>query len=145
MPLPRLAAAPIFVAACGVVIAVAACSPGPCSGCHPPLVLCGTTLEDAGIGELPYYTVARSGTTVPDVNGDGRVDIFVGISCDQGSHVTWSPRSAAQLAVAAPAKDGLLAAVSLQPTGQDATFTVTATRDGRLVGTVTVTGVPKPA
>jgi hypothetical protein len=70
------------------------------------------------------------------------VDIFVGINCDKGSHVTWSPLSAARLAVGAPAKDGLLAAVSLQPTGQDATFTVTATRDGKLVGKVTVIDVP---
>ena len=131
---------------CGVVIAVAACgSPGPCSGCHPPLVACGTTLEGSGIGELPFYNVAPSGTTVDEMNGNGRVDIFVGVSCDKGNHVTWSPRSAAQLAVAAPARDGLLAAVSLQPTGQDATFTVTATRDGRLVDTVTVIDVAKSA
>jgi hypothetical protein len=104
-------------------------------------VACGTTLENGGWGALPFDYVKPAGGTLP-APGISRVDLFVGINCDKGSHVTWSPLSAARLAVAAPAKDGLLAAVSLQPTGQSATFTVTATRDGRLVGKVTVIGVP---
>jgi hypothetical protein len=137
-----LGAAPIIIVMCGVLAGVAACGyASPCSGCHPPLVLCGTTLEGSGFGEVFYVTVAPSAPTWDDMNGNGRVDLFVGISCDKGSHVTWSPLSAARLAVAAPAKDGLLAAVSLQPTGQDATFTVTATRDGKLVGKVKVIDV----
>jgi hypothetical protein len=142
MRLPRLVAAPIIIVICGVLTGAAACGyPRPCSGCHPPLVLCGTTLEGSGFGEVGYVTVAPSGTTYDDLNGDSRVDVFVGIDCDKGSHVTWSPLSVARLAVAGPAKDGLLTAVSLQPTGQDAAFTVTATRDGKLVGKVNVIDV----
>ena len=138
----RQAVAVPVIAMCGVLTTVAACgSLSPCSGCHPPVVECGVTLEGSGFGGVGVVTMVPAGTTFP-APGISRVDIFVGPSCDQGSHVTWSPRSAARLAVAAPAKDGLLAAVALQPTGQDATFTVTATRDGKLVGKLTVTGVP---
>lgn len=108
-------------------------------------MLCGTTLDTTrGIDGIPYLTVAPSEPIWDDIGRNARVNIFVGLSCDKGSHVTWSPLSAARLAVAAPAKDGLLAAVSLQPTGQVATFIVTATRDGKLVGKVKVIDVVRP-
>ena len=51
--------------------------------------------------------------------------------------MTWTPSAAARLVRSVYAKNGLLAVVSLHPTSQDAVFTVTATRGGKLVGTIT--------
>jgi hypothetical protein len=80
--------------------------------------------------------VLDGGTDLYSNDGD-RLIIIVSSSCGKGSHVTWTPSSAARLAQSAYAKDGLPAAVSLQSASPDAVFTVTATQGGRLVGTIT--------
>jgi hypothetical protein len=55
--------------------------------------------------------------------------------CDKGRNVTWTPKSAAHIVQSVKAEDGLLAAVCLKLTRLNESFTITATRDGKLVGT----------
>jgi hypothetical protein len=131
---PVLAAAHSVIVMCGVLTGVSACVHSS-AGQQPPIVICGTTVYGGG-SEAFVYDVAQGGT-ITGPSPAGTVIISVSSSCDQGSHVTWTPASAARLVQSAYAKDGLLAAVALQPASQDAVFTVTATQDGKLVGTVT--------
>ena len=100
-----------------------------------PLVMCGTTVYGGGWVAFTF-DVAKAGTIRKPSFGD-TVIISVSPSCDKGRHVTWTPSAAARLVRSVYAKDGLLAVVSLHPTSQDAVFTVTATRGGKLVGTIT--------
>jgi hypothetical protein len=98
--------------------------------------LCGTTVY-GGPWQADSYIVIQGGETIHSTSFDNTVVISVSPSCDKGSRVAWTPSSAARLVQSVYAKDGLLAAVSLQPTSWDAVFTVTATRGGKLVGTIT--------
>ena len=130
-----LVLAPAVIVMCCVLTGVSACA-YPDSGNSPPIAVCGVTVYGGGIEASAPYDVTQGGTT--GLSFYDTVMIAVSPNCDKGSHVTWTPRSAARLVQSVYAKDGLLAEVSLQPTSQDAMFTVTATRDGKLVGKVTV-------
>ena len=58
--------------------------------------------------------------------------------CAHGSHVTWIPRSAARIARAAYASDGLAAAVVVEPTHPYTIYRLIATSNGRVVASYTV-------
>jgi hypothetical protein len=130
---PTLVLARAVIVMCGLATGVSACV-YPDSGQQPPVVMCGETVYGGGM-EAFFYEVDQGGTITSPSFGN-TVIISVG-GCDKGSHVTWTPRSAARMVQSVYAKDGLLAVVGLQPTSQDAVFTVTATRDGKLVGRIT--------
>ena len=137
---PVLVVAQTVIVMCGILTGVSACvnsSAGPGS----PVVMCGTTVYGGGGWVAFTFDVAQGGTIKDPSFGD-TVIISVSPSCDKGSHVTWTPSAAARLVQSVYAKDGLLAVVSLQPTSHDAVFTVTATRDGKLVGTITYDPLP---
>jgi hypothetical protein len=119
---------------CGALTEVSACTSEATRDWFGPFAYCGTTFDYQG-GETG--AVLKDGGTDLYSNGGDKLIIIVSSSCDKGSHVTWTPSSAARLAQSAKAKDGLPAAVSLQPASADAVFTVSATQDGRLVGRIT--------
>jgi hypothetical protein len=135
--MPGVAGAVIGI--CGALAGVSGCiSQASSGGDGQPIVLCGTTFQSNGSDVNFYSDIARnSGRTVTYSNDGEKIILAVSSGCDKGSQVTWTPSSAAHLAQSAYAKDGLLAAFSLQPNSPDAVFTVTATQAGRLVGTVT--------
>jgi hypothetical protein len=120
---------------CGALTGVSACASEASSGGFGPFAYCGTTFDYQG-GAIGGFVLEDGGTDLYSNDGD-RLIIIVSSGCGKGSHVTWTPSSAARLAQSAYAKDGLPAAVSLQPTSPNAVFTVTATQDGTLVGTIT--------
>jgi hypothetical protein len=127
----------------GVVLAaIAACVSGcvyPSSGQHPGLVMCGTTLQPAGGGAgIAPDPVLRGSHSVSYGTGNGPLYFQVAPGCAHGNHVTWIPRSAAHLVDAAYASDGLAVVVVLQPTRPLTAFRLVATRNDRVVGTVTV-------
>jgi len=137
--MPRRPFAVAAGAACIVSGGLSACTHDMYSGGDgAPIVLCGTTFTPESNLVNSYVGVTPAGGKDSfDGEAPGTLIISVAAGCDKGSHVSWSPRSAARIVQSAYAKDGLLAAVSLQPTSPTAVFTVTATREGKLVGTVT--------
>ena len=104
----------------------------------PPTVVCGTVLSDSAAGPVVFDATRRlpiiKYLTVGDVLMFPR---FVR-GCDEGAHVTWVPSSAAHLVKAAYARDGLMAAVMLEPSGPHPSFRLTRTRNGVVVASVTV-------
>jgi hypothetical protein len=130
-----LGVAGAVIGICCVLTGVSACTSEAGSGGFGPFAWCGTTFDYQG-GATGGFVPKSGGTDLYSNDGD-RLIIIVSSSCDKGSHVTWTPSSAARLAQSAYAEDGLPGAVSLQPTSPDAVFTVTATQDGRLVLTIT--------
>lgn len=99
--------------------------------------VCGTTLANSGQGAV-IYGPTRLKSPVRYVSVNGWLYFRVSRGCAKGSHVTWSPRSAARLVKIARAEDGLPAAVVLKPAGPHVRFRVVATRDGRVVATAVV-------
>ena len=126
-------------AACVVSGGLSACThPAYSGGNGAPVVLCGTTFTPESNLVNFFASVTPAGQKdFYDGKTEEVLIISVSTSCDKGSHVSWSPRSAARIVQSARAKDGLYAAVSLQPTSPTAVFTVTATQGGKLVGTIT--------
>ena len=123
---------------CAVATGLAGCV-WSSAGQRPPTAECGTTLSGAGIGPMPAvidatYQLPPGGYQ----SNDGLIYLRVARGCDHGSHVTWVPAAAARLVKAAYANDGLPAVVVLQPCGASASFRLTATRNGRVVASVTV-------
>jgi hypothetical protein len=103
----------------------------------PPTVVCGTVLSDSAAGPVVFDATRRlpiiKYLTVGDV-----LMFRVVRGCDEGAHVTWVPSSAAHLVKAAYARDGLMAAVVLEPSGPHPSFRLTGTRNGVVVASVTV-------
>jgi hypothetical protein len=106
----------------------------------PPTMVCGTVLW--GSGEAPVvYDATRPLPAIPAlpyVGVYGWLFFRIARGCDHGSHVRWVPSSAAHLVKTARARDGLPAAVVLQPTGPRSAFRLIATRDGRVVASAVV-------
>ncbi len=103
----------------------------------PPTVVCGTVLSDSAAGPVVFDATRRLPVIKYLTVGD--VLMFrVVRGCDEGAHVSWVPSAAAHLVKAAYARDGLTAAVVLQPSGPRASFRLTGTRNGKVVASVTV-------
>jgi len=135
--MPKRPFAVAAAAACIVSGGLCACSsPASSGGNGAPVVLCGTTFTPES-NLFNFYAGVTPAGQKDLYDGQEVLVISVSADCENGSHVSWSPRSAARIVQSAYAKDGLLAAISLQPTSPTAVFTVTATRDGKLVGTIT--------
>jgi hypothetical protein len=137
--MPRGPSAVAAAAACIISVGLSACTHDTYSGGDgEPVVLCGTTFTPESNLVNFWASVMPAGQReIYDGEAAEVLIISVSTGCDKGSHVSWSPRSAARVVQSAYAKDGLLAAISLQPTSPTAVFTVTATRGGKLVGTIT--------
>jgi hypothetical protein len=103
----------------------------------PPTVVCGTTLNATPAGAvLVDATRHHMIITTPSVRG--LLFIKVSDDCAHGAGVSWTPAQAATLMKEADARDGLPAAVVLQPTTPTAAFTVAAERNGTVVAQVPV-------
>jgi hypothetical protein len=127
------------VATSAVTAGVAGCKPG-VSTAAASTVVCGTVLSNSVAAPVVFDATRRlpiiKGTTV------GGVLMFrVARGCDNGTHVSWDPRSAAHLVKAAYARDGLPVAVVLKPSGSGREFRLTGTRNGKVVASATA----KPA
>jgi hypothetical protein len=125
-------------AATAVAAGLSACThPAYSGGNGDPVVLCGTTFTPES-NLVNFWTSVMPAGQKASYDGETEEVLIISVSpdCDTGSHVSWSPPSAAHIVQSAYAKDDLLAAVSLKPTSPTAVFTVTATRDGKLVGTI---------
>jgi hypothetical protein len=133
----------VVAAAVAIATGLLGCS-YPSSGEHPALVVCGTTLQDAGGGpEVAPYFLRPTDRTITYIGGYQEPLYFqMTLGCSHGSHVTWLPRSAARLVRAAYASDGLAVALVLQPRGPRAKFRLIVTRDGRVVASVII--MPQP-
>jgi hypothetical protein len=70
--------------------------------------------------------------------GSRPVSLTVARGCVHGSVVSWAPRSAARLIQTARARDGLVIALTLKPTGTRSSFRVTVKRDGKVTARVIV-------
>lgn len=103
----------------------------------PPTVVCGTVLNDSDAGAVAY-DATRQLPTVKHPTVGGLLIFRVARGCDTGTHVTWTPSSAAHLVKAANARDGQTAAVVLKPARPRAAFRLIATRNGRVVASATV-------
>jgi hypothetical protein len=103
----------------------------------PPTVVCGTVLSVSAAGPV-LYDATRPLPALPYASVGGLFYFRVTRGCDHGSHVRWVPSSAAHLVKAARARDGLPAAVVLQPTGPRSAFRLIGTRDGRVVASAVV-------
>jgi hypothetical protein len=103
----------------------------------PPAVACGTVLEASAAGAV-VYDATRPLPTIEYTSVGGRLFFRVARGCDHGSNVSWLPSSAARLVKAARARDGLPAAIVLQPSSPRATFQLTAVRDGKVVASAAV-------
>jgi hypothetical protein len=134
---PLLIAAKTVMLMCGVASGTSACFAS--SGQGLPIVLCGATVYGGGAEGFWYDMAVDNGGTAVHPNVDGTIILMVG-SCDKGSHVTWTPPSAARIVQSVYAKDGLLAVVRLQPTSEHAVFTVTVTQHSKVLGTATYGG-----
>ena len=122
---------------CAIATGLAGCARSS-AGQRPPTVECGTTLSGAGMGPMPAVLDATYRLPLGGYQrNDGLIYLRVARGCDHGSHVTWVPAAAARLVKAAYANDGLPAVVVLQPCGAGVSFQLTATRDGRVVASVT--------
>ena len=106
------------------------------SSAAPPTVICGTTLNDTPAGAVVIDATHQHGPiTAPSVRG--LLFIKVSTDCTHGVQVSWDP-AAATLVEDARARDGLDAAVVLQPATPSAAFTLTAERNGSIVAYVSV-------
>jgi hypothetical protein len=103
----------------------------------PPSVVCGTVLNDSPAGAV-IYDATRRLPIIKYATVGGLLFFRVARGCNQGTHVTWVPSSAAHLVKAAYARDGQAAAVALEPTGPRAVFWLSGTRNGRVVASATV-------
>ena len=103
----------------------------------PPTVVCGTVLSDSVAGAV-VYDATRPLRIVRDLTVGGVLIFRVARGCDAGTHVTWTPASAAHLVKAVSARDGQTAAVVLKPARPHAAFRLIATRDGRVVASAVV-------
>ena len=103
----------------------------------PPTVICGTELNDSAAGAVVLDATRRL-PTVRNETINGGLIFLVARGCNQGTQVTWVPRSAAHLVKAAYAKDGQMAAVVLRPAGPGAAFRLIGTRNGAVVASATV-------
>ena len=129
----------VGIAVCGILAGASACAglPQPNSLGLGPVVLCGKTFYDSSNGVAGWSSALHPGgpgAIGPDPNGVAIIEVADG--CDEGNHVTWSPSSAARLVNATYGKNGLPTVVGLQPASPDATFTVTVTHDGKVIGTI---------
>ena len=118
-----------------VIAGVTGCKPQ-VSMAAPPTVVCGTVLSNSVAAPVVFDATRRlpiiKGTTV------GGVLMFrVARGCDDGTHVSWDPRSAAHLVKVAYARDGLPVAVVLKPSGSGAEFRLIGTRNGKVVASAT--------
>ena len=102
--------------------------------------MCGTTL---GGGSFGYYDATRPLAVIRHP-GPGRLSFLVSRTCAHGSHVTWTPSSAARLTRIVRARDGRAHLVILTPATPHAAFRLTATRNGKLTASVTVRLRPWP-
>ena len=137
--MPRRPFAVAAVATCIVSAGLSACTHDMYSGGDgAPVMLCGTTFTPESNLVNFWASVTPAGQK-DFYDGEAKEVLIISVSagCGKGSRVSWSPRSAARIVQSAYARDGLLAAVSLQPTSPTAVFTVTATQGGKLVGTIT--------
>ncbi len=136
---PRITALAAVMTMTAVGAGVTGCaSRGPqVTTAAPPTVVCGTVLSDSAAGPVVFDATRRlpiiKYLTVGDV-----LMFRVVRGCDEGAHVTWVPSSAAHLVRAAYARDGLMAAVVLEPSGPHPSFRLTGTRNGVVVASVTV-------
>jgi hypothetical protein len=100
-------------------------------------VVCGTELSDSAAGAI-VLDATRPLPVIKYLTIGGGLIFLVARGCNQGTRVTWVPRSAAHLVKAAYAKDGQMAAVVLQPDGPGAAFRLIGTRNGVVVAAATV-------
>jgi len=123
-----------------VTAGMTGCKPHVSNGAPVHTVVCGTVLSTSAAAPVVFDATRRlpiiKGTTV------GGVLMFrVARGCDNGTHVSWVPRSAAHLVKAAYAKNGLPVAVVLKPSRPAMEFRLIGTRNGKVVASVTA----KPA
>ena len=107
------------------------------AGASPSVEECGTSLGGGGIGpgpELVDATQPIPGNRILQ-SSDGKFYFQVARGCDHGSHVTWTPKTAAHLVGEADARDGLPAVVVLQPC--QSSFRLTAKQNGKVVASAT--------
>jgi hypothetical protein len=136
---PSIPALAAVVAMSAVPVGVTGCAssrPQVTTGA-PPTVVCGTVLNDSAAGAVAY-DATRQLPTIKHPTVGGLLIFRVTRGCDAGTHVTWTPSSAAHLVKAADAKDGQVAAVVLNPARPRAAFRLIATRNGRVVASATV-------
>jgi hypothetical protein len=105
--------------------------------CSKLTVVCGTVLNDSPAGAVVYDATNRLPTIKRPAAG-GLLLFRVARGCNEGTHVTWVPPSAAHLVKTAYAKDGQIAGVVLKPNGPHAEFRLIATRNNRIVASATV-------
>jgi hypothetical protein len=103
----------------------------------PPTVICGTMLNDSAAGAI-VYDATHQLPTVKHLTVGGLLFFRVARGCDEGTHVTWMPSSAAHLVKTASARDGQTAAVVLKPSKPRAAFRLIAMRNNRIVASATV-------
>ena len=115
---------------------VTSCTPSATSAA-PPTVVCHTVLNDSAAGPV-LYDATRRLPTIPHVSVGGLLYFHVARGCAHGTHVRWIPSSAAHLVKAAHARDGLPAAVVLEPNGPRSAFRLIGTHDGRVVASAVV-------
>jgi hypothetical protein len=101
------------------------------SSAAPPTIVCGTTLSASPAGAVVEDATRSHVVTATTIGGF--VIIRVTRDCAHGARVRWSPHGSATLIKQAKSKDGLSAAVVLQPATSRSHFTVTATRRGMRV------------
>lgn len=134
----RLGTGWLAVAAALASTALLGCDPAErVTSAAPPTVVCGTTLNatPAGAG---LVDATRHHTVITAASVRGLLLIRVSDDCAHGARVAWTPAPAATLVKEADARDGLPAAVVLQPTTPTAAFSVAAERSGTVVAQVPV-------
>ena len=131
---PGAAAAAALLIASG---ASGCAKPVSVSSAAPPTVVCGTTLSNSAAGAV-VDNATRPWPTVSFPTVGNVLYIRVARGCAHGSHVSWTPSSAAHLVRAARAADGLPVVVVLKPRTPHSVFRVIATRDGRTVASIQV-------
>jgi hypothetical protein len=100
-------------------------------------VVCGTVLNNSAAGAV-MYDATHQLPTVKHLTVGNLLIFRVARGCDTGTHVTWTPSSAAHLVKAADSQDGQTAAVVLKPVRPRAAFRLIATRNGRVVASAVV-------
>lgn len=114
---------------------VSGCGSAPDVTAEGPTVVCGTTW-----GQHAFYDAFKVTRRVQVVRDPGskQLSFLVARGCVNGSVVRWVPRSAARVVQVARARDGLMAALTLKPTGTRSPFRLTVMRDGKVTARVIV-------
>lgn len=106
-----------------------------------PTAVCGTVLADSAAAPVVYDATYHL-PTINSLTLGGVLMFRVARGCNQGTHVSWVPPSAAHLVKAAYAADGQTAAVVLKPSRPHVAFRLISARNGRLVASATVKLAP---